>query len=701
MCNELFHIQDEYFRKNIQRKHLNIDGALSNPKQLRTAIDVNNPATFQEYMLGEGADYSQMILNLEKAGKLGNVRDLAKYPLYNSMKGFVDENNYQRAQVFQFKETKNGKNPKNIKKQKENLERQKAKFEGKLNRKGFGENTVASLGNVQSLEQNLIAPSEAPTETESSKMDGEEEFSKKEEEELEEEEEEEVELNVQVVRFQEENHPKGEPASSNIQIQHGEDEWTSLNFPLSESHRKKDNICEDNGSEIQIVSLNRFTETKSKQRERSTENAPSTKRSDFLRCRVNNFHKVDSVNRNVEQFLSKSKRTKGTVSSEDPNYTLRSHGVDPSSLETESDNLITIATGKLTFKNFKNGSEHLMEDGVILEESEEHLPSVQDLDPCNLENNFVDQSEQNGKFFKVIRTHKTNQNHNFMATGASLDQNQLRILKNTLEKTKNGHKLKKEDLDQIELLNLQFLKEEMESKLNQLDSLDELQKKKFSVSTRQGGQNQNLVELAMRKNFMLGESVDANGNLRRQQGPQYIHRAENFLSYEGSQDNLNPTNIGPVSTTPSFNHISSQQNHSHSLSKDPVTIKEFSYNPNHPYYKQNTENPENRPSDYSLNTVSNGSHAQLLDEMRLYSDLNLNAELIESVFSHQDTHQLENQSQNSDNVTLKSNNIYVSQSIQLPLHERLSLGGPGGETNLSSREHSLLMAKMKEAVDLQ
>lgn len=97
MCNELFHIQDEYFRKNIQRKHLNIDGALSNPKQLRTAIDVNNPATFQEYMLGEGADYSQMILNLEKAGKLGNVRYLAKYPLYNSMKGFVDENNYQRA----------------------------------------------------------------------------------------------------------------------------------------------------------------------------------------------------------------------------------------------------------------------------------------------------------------------------------------------------------------------------------------------------------------------------------------------------------------------------------------------------------------------------------------------------------------------------------------------------------------------------
>jgi hypothetical protein len=32
MCNELFNIQDEYFKKNIQRKHLNIQGAIKSPK---------------------------------------------------------------------------------------------------------------------------------------------------------------------------------------------------------------------------------------------------------------------------------------------------------------------------------------------------------------------------------------------------------------------------------------------------------------------------------------------------------------------------------------------------------------------------------------------------------------------------------------------------------------------------------------------
>jgi hypothetical protein len=45
-----------------------------------------------------------MILNLQQAGKLGGKSELAKYPLYNSMKGLVDEKNYQRAQIYEFKE---------------------------------------------------------------------------------------------------------------------------------------------------------------------------------------------------------------------------------------------------------------------------------------------------------------------------------------------------------------------------------------------------------------------------------------------------------------------------------------------------------------------------------------------------------------------------------------------------------------------
>jgi hypothetical protein len=179
-------------------------------------------------MLGEGADYSQMILNLEKAGKLGNVKDLAKYPLYNSLKGIVDENNYQRAQVFEFKETK----PKSKEIQQQKLEQHRAQFEERLSKKRLDEGTVTSLGQVQSLEQNLIEQPETER-----LLEGMEDVPDSGEDEN---------LDVQVVRFQEEDGLEEAQNDSKIQIEFGEEEWTSQAFPFSETKARQ--TANDEGS---------------------------------------------------------------------------------------------------------------------------------------------------------------------------------------------------------------------------------------------------------------------------------------------------------------------------------------------------------------------------------------------------------------------------------------------------------------------
>lgn len=651
MCNNLFNIQDEYFKKN-QRKHLNIQGAIKTPKQLRQAIDINNPATFQEYMLGEGQDYSQMILNLENAGKLGSKQDLAKYPLYNTLKGIVDEKNYQRAKVFEFKEVSK-KNKLTLKEQEARIAKAKAKFQERLTQNKLNgddhSGTVTSLGHVQSLEQNILQQGETSRLLEDMESVPEEEDG----------------LEVQVVRFLEDEHDGDSKNNSKIQIEFGdEEEWTSQAFPFTETER---NAPEEDESELQIVSMNRFTEGKKKDRQRDTDQGESTKRSDFIRCTVNQFQKMDHVNQNVDNFMS---RSKGTASSED--YTLRSLRRNQYSGET----IGILNLGDATF-----------EQSVIVEESDENLRSVENLDDKNVENNFDDQDVTEGKYFKVVKS-KINRNNNFMATGATMTSGQLEFLKNTLEKSKNGSQLSKEDLDQVELLNLQFLKDQMEQKMNQLDSLNELEQKKIAINQR------NLMELSLKQhnlsrgNFMVGESVDSVQFLKKKSAPQYIH--EPSLSFAGSHERIQTLN------TPSFNPLSNQLS-----TQKPVEIKEFSYNPEHkmsfmdhqPIHEEST-----RQSYYSQNTMtqSNGSHGQLLDEMRLYSDLNIQANLIDSVYSGGDQSQRQSTrgGLNSGRGTHRSD-IYVAENLELPLHERLSIGA---QTDVSSREHSLLMGKIHSAL---
>jgi hypothetical protein len=97
-----------------------------------------------------------------------------------------------------------------------------------------------------------------------------------------------------------------------------EDGWVQQENPVA-SERIPQQL-EEGLDEIQIVSMNRFVEGKAR-RKNSIEDRPSTKRSDFVRCTINKFHKLDNVNQNINNFMS---RSKGTMSSEDPNYTLRS-----------------------------------------------------------------------------------------------------------------------------------------------------------------------------------------------------------------------------------------------------------------------------------------------------------------------------------------------------------------------------------------
>jgi hypothetical protein len=102
--------------------------------------------TFQEYMLGEGQDYSQMILNLKQAGKLGSKHNLAKYPLYNTLLRVEEDGNYQRARVFEFKEA--SKKDKLSQAQKLKLAEQRAKYEERISKKRCDNGTVSSLGYV-------------------------------------------------------------------------------------------------------------------------------------------------------------------------------------------------------------------------------------------------------------------------------------------------------------------------------------------------------------------------------------------------------------------------------------------------------------------------------------------------------------------------------------------------------------------------
>ena len=102
-CTNLFNIQAEYLSK-VKRNHLAIPGALSSPLQLRETYDLSRPATLQEYMLGEGQDYTELILNLQKAGKLTDQELLSKLPLYVSLNGLASGEKYQTAQIYEFNE---------------------------------------------------------------------------------------------------------------------------------------------------------------------------------------------------------------------------------------------------------------------------------------------------------------------------------------------------------------------------------------------------------------------------------------------------------------------------------------------------------------------------------------------------------------------------------------------------------------------
>jgi hypothetical protein len=57
-------------------------------------------------MLGEGQNYTELILNLQKAGKLRDVEYLSKLPLYASLNGLSQGEKYQKAQVYEFNESK-------------------------------------------------------------------------------------------------------------------------------------------------------------------------------------------------------------------------------------------------------------------------------------------------------------------------------------------------------------------------------------------------------------------------------------------------------------------------------------------------------------------------------------------------------------------------------------------------------------------
>jgi hypothetical protein len=144
--------------------------------------------------------------------------------------------------------------------------------------------------------------------------------------------------------------------------------------------------------------------------------------------------------------MSRSKE--GTLNSDDPNYTLRSLRRN----QYSGENFSAFGQNQLPVGSIQAG-----EPGIILEDSEEQVKSIEDLDPDNFENNFKEEKvdESQGKYFNVVKTFTK---ENFMNTDSSMTTAQIEFLRNTLEKTNKGSQLSKEDLDQVELLNLQFLK---------------------------------------------------------------------------------------------------------------------------------------------------------------------------------------------------------------------------------------------------
>ena len=501
-----------------------------------------------------------------------------------------------------------------------------------------------NIGLYQNLEENVVEEVEEEYEmecfaTEEYKQDGQE-------------------LEVQAVRFMEVNNEENldktnnQSDNSKIVIQFGDEEnfrSEMFNFDSSKLDNRNRGL-QDADSQLEIISMNRFVQGKDL---KSTSQEANTARSNFVRCNVNKFDRVDNVKDNIDRYINS--KSKGNSSSEDHNYTLRS--MSKSNNNRFEDQKIAIIEGNTDFYiNIDDQNHELQLENAQYEQ----------------EKNIM--GNQRGKYFEVVKSKKE----------ADVDLNQLDHLYSTVHKS-NQSKLSKGDLDQIDILNLQYLKDKMQEGISKFEQLNEQEKKQIALN------NKNLLDFALQGNdrtlpntenkfALYGFKNTINSSVLENNSDnyvQYIHEPQELDHYSDRYVHQ--------AITPGFNMMS-QSNLSHrqfyneaggnlqrgqeeSASKRRALVSNYQVDERESVMSQTT------------NQSSDTTHRLLLDEIRMHSQVDIQGKGFDFSRIVKDT----------------SNQSPGKEYYQLPLDERMSYGN---QLDQNSREHSLLMGKIQQAVNL-